>query len=90
MNTKYKIAPDVAWRQLEGEYFFITPRSSEIHSVEGPGCEMVDLLLAGKSCPEIGEELAQSYETEAAQITSDAQNLLEQLLAKHILEPDHE
>ncbi|MDA3863304.1 MAG: PqqD family protein [Deltaproteobacteria bacterium] len=90
MTSKYKIAPEVSWRKLEGEYFFITPRSSEIHSVDGPGCEMVDLLLAGKSCTEIGKELAQGYEAEAADIASDAQNLLEQLLAKHILEPDHE
>lgn len=83
--TSYIIPHGIAYKQLKEEIFFLTPRSSEMHTLDAMGSTMLNLILDGKSPEEVGLLLSEEYDAPAERITSDVTTLLRDLIERGLL-----
>lgn len=84
--TTYRIPKGIAHKKLKEELFFITPKTSMIHTLDSVGAAMVDLLIQGKSPNAAAQILAEEYEASQTQIEADLHELILALLEQGLLE----
>ncbi len=80
-----RLSPDVAWREVDGELFAITP-DGMLHNVRSAvGVRIFALLLAGSSLVDIGATIAAEFAVDDATAQADLDQYVAALLAKGIL-----
>jgi Coenzyme PQQ synthesis protein D (PqqD) len=85
-EVKYRIPLEIAHRKLENELFFITPITSEIHSLDEMGIKMWDLILSGETSKNIGLIISEEFDTSPEIVVKDVENLIIKLQSKGLLE----
>ena len=76
---------DVVHETIEGEVILIALQSGCYYSLDGPGAEIWQALVAGHSLEETVEELERRYPGDAGQIPTAVSALVDELLAERLL-----
>ncbi|MBN2724458.1 MAG: PqqD family protein [Deltaproteobacteria bacterium] len=82
---KITVCDGVAKRQLGNELFFITPFSSEVHTLNETGMIIFNILERTGSIRETSELMASEYEVEPDEVLEDIDDLLKRLTEVGIL-----
>lgn len=80
-----QIPPDLITEQLDGQTMILSPHNGRVVVLSHTGSHIWQLLVAGKSIPEIEQHLVQTYVVTPQQARSDIQALLTQLKARELL-----
>ena len=81
-------APKVTHETIDGESVIINLETGNYYSLQGCGCEIWTLLVAGVPIGKIVDDLCTRYEGARTEIEIGALNLIEQLRTEHLVVAD--
>jgi Coenzyme PQQ synthesis protein D (PqqD) len=87
-DMKYKICEGVAVRKLGNEIFFITPKTSQIHTLDEIGALIWDGIVEGMEIEKIGEKISSEYDETKVQIIKDIEELIQKLTDGGLIQED--
>lgn len=81
-----KIAPTIAWNNVEGELALFDSRNGTYHALNGTGAAIWRAIAAGLDKPAIVESLAAVYAAPRGAIESEVTDFIATARAKGLLE----
>ena len=82
----FKIAPHIAWNNVDGELALFDARDGAYHALNGSGAAIWRAVAAGLDLPQIAEALAAAYDSPRESIEENIREFLEAARAKGLLE----
>jgi hypothetical protein len=76
---------DIIWRKVDGEILLLNTNSGHYFALNETAADIWELLINGKSPPEIADALAKQYEQEPRTLMNDVQELIANLTSEQIL-----
>jgi hypothetical protein len=80
------VAPDVLFRMLDDEAVLVNLRTERYLGLNHVGARMWKALAAAGSIQAAYDDLLREYEVEAQELRRDLIELVEQLIAQHLIE----
>ncbi len=83
--ARYRRNPNTAGRIIDGLAFVVTPDDNKLHTLNGSATRLWTLALRGLDVDDAVKALIDAYEIDDATARADAQECLDDLVARTIL-----
>ncbi|HVA71986.1 MAG TPA: PqqD family protein [Candidatus Limnocylindrales bacterium] len=84
------INPMLAWREIDGQVVIISPEDSVVHELNETGSFIWKQIDFGRGASEIARNMVTEYALPASEARADAEEFLECLAAKGLLQIEEE
>lgn len=86
-ETRFRIRPGIAHREIEGQLLLLTPSGTDIYTLNESGKLVWQGLLRGQSADSLARRLAEKYRLPPDQARDDVLALLADLRRKRVIQP---